>query len=70
MNDQEPGDNGTPLDNTVGGLHGSLALKELELEVTDVKGLLGVRKQLTSEEIREVRVTWVDSNAAPSVIKT
>ena len=69
MNNWETGeDAGKPSENAVVGVFGFLAMKDLSLGVRDVRGLLNVRKQLSSEEIREVKVTWVDSSPDPSAI--
>lgn len=69
MNDQKTREEaGAPTEDSVGGVFGFLALKYLTLGIRDVRGLLNVRKQLASEEIREVKVTWVDSNPDPSAI--
>jgi hypothetical protein len=71
LNEQETrGDGETPIDNSVCGVFGVLALKELTPGLRDVRGLLNVRKQMATEEIREVRVTWVDSKPDPSATNT
>jgi hypothetical protein len=72
LNDQgtREEENGTPIDSVVTGATSSLAFKDGELDVRDLRGILNVRKQLESEEIREVRVTWVESNPDPSASKT
>jgi len=63
LNDQETWEErGTPIDHSVGGIFSFIALKDQTLGVRDARGLLNVRKQLGSEEIREVKVSWVDSN--------
>ena len=68
MNDQERQEEaGTRIDDSANGVFSFLALKNLTLGTRDVRGLINVRKQLSSEEIREVKVTWVDSNPDPSV---
>ena len=66
MNDQKTRAGDTPIDNSFGGVFCFLALKDLSLGVRDMRGLVNVRKQLASEEIREVKVTWVDSKPDPS----
>ena len=71
MNDQETREEaGTPIDNTVSRAFSFLSLKDDTFGIRDVRGLLNVGKQLASEEIREVKVTWVDSNPDPSVTNT
>lgn len=44
-----------------------LEKKEIRLTVADVLRLIDLRRQLAHNELSEVRVTWVESNAAPSV---
>jgi hypothetical protein len=71
LNDQETREEvGTPIDNTVSSVFSFLSLKDNTFGIRDVRSLLNVGKQLASEEIREVKVTWVDSNPDPSVTNT
>jgi len=66
LNDQETrGGPEAPIESAVRGPFGFLALKDHVLATKDIRGLLSVRKQLASEEIREVKVTWVDSSPDP-----
>lgn len=46
-----------------------LANREAALSVADIVRLLELQKQLASEEVREVKVTWVEFNPAPSVTR-
>ena len=62
MDDQETRGKERLSDKAVTGYALFLALKEVALQVTDLRGLLNVRKQVASDEVREVRVTWVDTN--------
>jgi hypothetical protein len=68
LKDQEAPGGGDTMDNSVSGVFSVLAVKDLALGIRDMRGLINVRKQLGSEEIREVRVTWVDSKPDPSAI--
>lgn len=43
--------------------------EEIRLAVADMTRLLDLRQQLSKDEIREVRVRWVESNPAPFAIK-
>jgi hypothetical protein len=68
LHDQETrNDGGTPFDSTVNGAFCYHSMKDDALGMRDVRCLLSVQKQLASEEIREVRVTWVDSSPDPPV---
>jgi hypothetical protein len=58
------------IDVAVSGFLNSLAEKEVKLTVVDVLRLLDLRKQLAQNELREVRVRWVESNPAPFAINT
>jgi hypothetical protein len=70
LNVQEtPGESGL-VDQLANGFVTYLAVKEEGLAVTAVRSLLNLRKQLSSEEVREVRVTWVDSNQDPFAINS
>ena len=66
MNDEKTREGDTQIDDSVCGVFCFLALKDLLLGVRDMRGLVNVRKQMASEEIREVKVTWVDSKPDPS----
>jgi len=71
LNDHETREEfGTPIYNTVSSVFSFLSLKDNTFGIRDVRGLLNVGKQLASEEIREVKVTWVDSSPDPSVTNT
>jgi hypothetical protein len=54
------------IDDTISKFFESLEASEKKLSVADVIRLLELRKQLASDEIREVQVTWVESNMDPS----
>ena len=56
------------IDAAVAGYLEALQTKEVKLNVGDVLRLLDLRKQLASNEIREVRVRWVESNPDPFAI--
>jgi hypothetical protein len=47
----------------------SLAKGEVKVIVSDALRLLELRKQLAQDEIREVKVKWVEPKPAPFVIK-
>jgi len=71
MDDQRtPKDAVTKIDAVVAGYLDSLEAKEVKLSVVDVLRLLDLRKQLAGNEIREVRVTWVESNPDPFATNT
>jgi hypothetical protein len=53
------------IDVAVAGFLKALADKEVKLAVPDVLRLLELRKQMAYDELREVRVRWVESNPAP-----
>jgi hypothetical protein len=61
---------GELIDGAVKGFLTALTANEVKLTVADVLRLLDLRKQLAHEELREVRVKWVESNPAPFVINT
>jgi hypothetical protein len=70
LNDQGTREeDGTPIGTVVTGVSGSLSLKDDEVGVLDLRGVLNVRKHLAGEEIKEVQVTWVESNPDPSASK-
>jgi len=56
------------IDGAVMGFLEALATKEVKLAVADLLRLLDLRKQLLCDELREVRVQWVESNPAPLAI--
>ena len=61
------------IDQAINKFLGALAGKEIpevKLVVADVLRLIDLRKQLATEEIREVRIRWVESEPAPFVINT
>jgi len=45
-----------------------LGNKETKLSVSDVMRLIDLRKEVAHDELREVRVTWVESNPGPFAI--
>ena len=61
---------GELIDEAVQGFLETLSAKEVKLTVTDTLRLLDLRKQLTRDELREVRVRWVESNPAPLAINS
>jgi hypothetical protein len=62
--------NAAQIDNAVMKFLTTLATREVKLSVSDVMRLLDLRKELAHDEIREVRVKWVESKQAPFVNKT
>jgi hypothetical protein len=58
------------IDEALGCFFGSLAKGEVKMIVADALRLLELRKQLAQEEIREVKVKWVEPEAAPFATKT
>jgi hypothetical protein len=53
--------NAAQIDNAVMKFLTTLAANEVKLSVSDVMRLLDLRKELAHNEIREVRVKWVES---------
>jgi 2-polyprenyl-6-methoxyphenol hydroxylase-like FAD-dependent oxidoreductase len=71
VDDQETSKNaGSLIDDAVHNFLTALAAQGVKLSVADVMRLLDLWKELARNEIREVRVRWVDSNPAPFVINT
>jgi hypothetical protein len=58
------------IDQAIARFLAGLDKNEVKLAVADAQRLLDLRKQLAQDEIREVKVTWVESNWAPSVSNT
>jgi hypothetical protein len=56
------------IDEAVNGFINGLEKNGAKLSVTDVIRLLELRKQLAQDDVREVRVTWADSDPDPVVI--
>lgn len=57
------------IDSAINKFFESLEGSEKKLSVADAIRLLELRKQLASEAIREVTVTWVESKQDQFVIK-
>ncbi|HEY3838742.1 MAG TPA: hypothetical protein VGL72_19325 [Bryobacteraceae bacterium] len=57
------------IDAALAGFLESLEEGGVKLSVSDALRLLELRKQLAQEEIREVKVKWVEPRLAPFVIK-
>jgi hypothetical protein len=53
------------IDEAIKSFFEDLKNKEKKLSVSDAIRLLELRKQLASEQIREVKVTWVESSKSP-----
>lgn len=47
-----------------------LAEQKVKLNVSDVARLMDLRNDFAQDEVREVKVTWVESDPAPFVINT
>jgi hypothetical protein len=62
--------NAAQIDNAVMKFLTTLAKNDVKLSVADVMRLLDLRKELAHNEIREVRVKWVESKQALFVNKT
>lgn len=58
------------IDGAISRFLDALAQNEVKLAVADVLRLLDLRKELGINEVREVRVRWVESNPAPFAINT
>ena len=58
------------IDHAVNRFLADLESEAVKLSVADVQRLLELRKQLAQDEVREVRVRWVESSPAPFVTKT
>jgi hypothetical protein len=58
------------IDRAIESFLGGLSKQEVKLSVGDIVKLLDLRKELARNEVREVRVQWVESNPAPSVINS
>ena len=63
-------DTAAQIDNAVMNFLTTLATKEVRLSVSDVMRLLELRKELAHNEIREVKVQWVESKPVLFVNKT
>ena len=61
---------GELIDEALQGFLLTLKEREAKLTVCDTLRLLDLRKQLAHDELREVRVRWVESNPAPAASKT
>jgi hypothetical protein len=68
MNDELKGERAELIDNAIDNFLNALSINEAKLSVGDVARLLDLRKEFARDEIREVRVKWVDFNQAPFVI--
>lgn len=54
------------IDTAIENFFKTLKGDDKKLSVADVIRLLELRKQLASEQIREVKVTWVEASEIPS----
>ena len=53
------------IDEAINAFFEDLKNKDKKLSVSDAIRLLELRKQLASEQVREVKVTWVESSKSP-----
>jgi hypothetical protein len=60
----------TFIDDAIQKFLTTLGTQDFKLTVADVLRLLELRKQFAHDELREVRVRWVDSNPAPFAINS
>ena len=58
------------IDQAVQGFLAKLGSEETRLSVGDVMRLMELRKELARDQVREVKVTWVESNPDPFAINT
>lgn len=58
------------IDAAMGQFMKSLSEGGVKMIVADALRLLELRKEIAQEEIREVRVEWVESNPAPFARRT
>ena len=54
------------IDEAINAFFEDLKNKDKKLSVSDAIRLLELRKQLASEQVREVKVSWVESSKSPS----
>jgi hypothetical protein len=65
-----PRESAAIIDGAISNFLAGLGKKNLKLSVTDVMRLMDLRNQLEREQVREVRVTWVESNPELSATNT
>ena len=58
------------IDGAITNFLAGLGKKGRQLSVSDVMRLMDLRTQLARDQVREVRVTWVESNPALSATNT
>jgi len=64
MNEQEMRESAVEsIDGAIKTFLAGLKTKDGKLGVTDVLRLLDLRKELAKDEVREVKVTWVESES-------
>lgn len=68
--DEQDADSGLAgiIDKRIEGFIRNLKTEDTKLTISDIVRLLELRKEIASEELREVKVTWVEYKPAPPAI--